>query len=134
MASPKINAQQQRKIEKIIAKWTSKLTMKLLLERLELDLKLKVTRPTLYGYTGIINAFHKRKKELKGITPEIQKKISASEVDLFKQNESLKKEILHIEEKNAEQLRMIERMLTNASEIPNLDLQMLIKRRPEENR
>jgi C-terminal processing protease CtpA/Prc len=134
MASPKINAQHQRKIEMIIAKWTGKLTMNALLEKIELDLNLKVTRPTLYEYNGITNAFHKRKIQLKGVTPEIEKKITASEVDLFKQNKSLKDEIQYLENKNAEQLRMIERMLSNASEILNLDLNKLIKRRPEENR
>lgn len=134
MASPKINSQQQRKIEIIIAKWNCKLTMNALLDKIELELNLKVTRPTLYEYHGIINAFHKRKIQLKGVTPEIEKKITASEVDLFKQNQSLKDEIQYLERKNAEQLRMIERILSNASEIPNLDLNKLVRRRLEENR
>ena len=51
---------------------------------------------------------------------------------LVEQIEHLKAEVAVLKRNNAEQLRMIERMLLNANAIPNLDLYALVKKRPEE--
>ena len=134
MATPKISSSMQKKIEKLIHKWEGKLTWDLLTKSVELELGLKTTRQTLCTYTGIDTAFKNKKSTLRGATPALYKKMTSSEVDLIKRIESKEEEIKFLNQKNNEQLRMIERMLANASEIPNIDLNDLVKRRSEEDR
>ena len=132
MAAPKVSAQQQRKIEIMLAKWVGKLTWEALVAKVELDLGFKTTRQTLCTYTGINTSYKNRKAQLRGATPSLYTKITASEVRMVEQIEHLKAEVEVLKRNNAEQLRMIERMLSNASAIPNLDLYALVKKRPEE--
>ena len=134
MAAPKISSSMQKKIEKLIHKWEGKLTWELLTKRVELELGLNTTRQTLCTYTGIDTAFKNKKSVLRGATPALYKKMTASEVDLLKRIEAKEQEIKLLNHKNNEQLRMIERMLANASELPNINLYDLVKRRPEEDR
>jgi len=133
MVIPKISAQQQRKIEVMLTKWSGKLTWETLVAKVDLELGLKTTRQTLYTYTGINACYKKRKAQLRGATPALYTKIIASEVKLIERIEHLEAEIEVLKRNNSEQLRMIERMLANAKSIPNLDLGALIQRRPEEN-
>lgn len=132
MVIPKISAQQQRKIEVMLTKWSGKLTWDALVARVDLELGLKTTRQTLCTYTGISACYKNRKAQLRGATPALYTKITASEVKLVERIERLEAEVAVLEKNNAEQLRMIERMLANAKSIPNLDLRALIQKRPEE--
>lgn len=132
MAAPKISAQQQRKIEVMLTKWTGKLTWDALVARVDLELGLMTTRQTLCTYAGISSCYKKRKAQLRGATPALYTKITASEVKLVERIERLEADVAVLEKNNAEQLRMIERMLANAKSIPNLDLRALIQKRPEE--
>lgn len=132
MAIPQIAAQQQRAIEVILTKWSGKLTWEALVAKVNLELGLKTTRQTLCTYTGINTCYKKRKAQLRGATPAIYAKITASEVKLIERIEHLEAEIKVLTRNNSEQLRMIERMLANAKSIPNLDLGALIQGRPEE--
>ena len=132
MATPKISATQQHKIEILLAKWSGRLTWDALVTKIHLDLDIKTTRQTLCTYSGIYAAFKNRKAQLRGATPAIYTEIKSSEVKLVEQVEHLKAEIEVLKRKNAEQLRMIDRILTNASKIPNIDLNDLVRRRPEE--
>lgn len=130
--SPKISAQQQRKIEVMLTKWSGKLTWGALVAKVDLELGLKTTRQTLCTYTGINACYKKRKAQLRGATPALYTKITASQVKLNEQIEHLKAEIEVLKRNNSEQLRMIERMFANAKSIPNLDLGALIQGRPED--
>lgn len=132
MFTPTISAQQQRQIEVMLTKWNGKLTWEALVARVELDLGLKTTRQTLYSYAGIRACYKNRKAQLRGATPALYTKITASDVKLVERIEHLSAEIKVLERNNAEQLRMIERMLANASALPNVDLNDLIQKRPEE--
>lgn len=132
MAAPKVSAQQQRKIEIMLAKWVGKLTWEALVAKVELELGFKTTRQTLCTYTGINTSYKNRKAQLRGATPSLYTKITASDVSMVEQIEHLKAEVEVLKRNNAEQLRMIERMLSNASAIPNLDLYALVRKRPEE--
>lgn len=132
MAAPKISAQQQRKIEVVLTKWTGKLTWEALVERIKLELDIETTRQTLCTYSGINVCFKKKKVQLRGITPSLYTVVTASDVKLVEQIERLKAEVSILEKNNAEQLRLIERIFANAKAIPNLDLRALIKIRPEE--
>lgn len=132
MAAPKISAQQQRKIEVLLTKWTGKLTWVALVDRIKLELDIETTRQTLCTYAGINVCFKKKKMQLRGITPSLCAVVTASDIKLVAQIERLKAEVLILEKNSAEQLRMIERIFANAKAIPNLDLRALIKIRPEE--
>lgn len=132
MVEPKISAQAQRKIEVMLTKWTGKLTWDALVTRVELELALKTTRQTLCTYVGIATSYKNKKAQLRGASPSLYTKITASDIKLVEQVENLRAEVEVLRKNNAEQLRMIERMLLNASTIPNLDLHALVKLRPEE--
>lgn len=132
MVTPKISAQHQRKIEIILSKWSGKLTWEFLVTNIELELGIKVTRQTLCTYVGIYTCYKNKKAQLRGATPALYAKITASEVKLVGQIEHLKAEIAVLKRNNSEQLRMIERIFCNANNLPNLDLRALIKVRPEE--
>ena len=132
MASPKISAAQQRKIEVLINGWRGKLTWDALVDRIRIDLGLLVTRQTLCTYTGIDNCFKVKKKQLRGVTQDVYHNIKISDVALLEKVNSLQAKIVVLERNNAAQLRMIERILSNANEIPNLDLASLIKLRSED--
>lgn len=133
MATPKISAQQQRQIEVMLKKWTGKLTWDALVGLVDLQLGLQTTRQTLCSYTGIAACYKDRKAQLRGATPALYTTITASQVKLVERIDHLSAEIEILKRNNAEQLRMIERMLANARCIPNLDLKDLIQKRPEEN-
>ncbi len=132
MALPKITSQQQRKIEIILEKWNGKLTWEALVTQIELEIGIKTTRQTLYSYTGIKVAYKEKKAMLRGATPTIYTKITSSDIELLDQIENLKAEIAVLRRNNAEQLRMIERLLANANDIPNIDLHKLVQPRTEE--
>jgi hypothetical protein len=132
MALPKITVQQQRKIESLIQGWSKQLTWDALVEVVKLEVGIQVTRQTLCTYSGIAASYKNKKNLLRGATPVIQAKLTQSDVSLFNKVEQLKAEISVLERKNTEQLRFIERMLSNAKEIPNIDLRQLIKPRSEE--
>ncbi|MNE03461.1 hypothetical protein D3C80_959640 [compost metagenome] len=129
---PKISAQAQRKIEIMLTKWTGKLTWEALVTKVELELAIKTTRQTLCTYVGISTSYKNKKAQLRGVSPSLYTKITASDVKLNEQIGHLKAEVEVLKKNNAEQLRMIERMLLNANDIPNLDLYALVKRRSEE--
>ena len=132
MFSPKISAQQQRQIEVMLTKWTGKLTWEALVTRVELQLGLKITRQTLCSYAGIAACYKNRKAHLRGATPALYTKMTASQVQLVERIDQLTAENAVLKRNNSEQLRMIERILANARCIPNVDLRDLIQTRPEE--
>lgn len=132
MVAPKISAQQQRKIEVMLTKWIGKLTWDALVTKVHLELGLQTTRQTLCSYTGISAAYKNRKAQLRGATPSLYTKITASDVKMVERIEHLEAEIAVLKRNNDEQLRMIERMLSNAIALPNMDLNALVKKRPEE--
>ena len=132
MSSPSITAQDQRRVEQLIASWKGKLSWKLLTKAVELQLGIKTTRQTLCTYTGIYTKYKKRKSDLRGVTPEVVSSITRSDVAAQERIARLERDVRDLEEKNAQQLRMIDRILANASSIPNLDLRVLVKERPEE--
>ena len=132
MAAPSISAQNQRRIERLIANWKGKLTWDLLTKAIDLQLSIKTTRQTLPTYSGIYTEYLKRKADLRGVTPKFVSSITRSDITAHERIMRLEKEVSALEEKNAQQLRMIDRIFANASSIPNLDLRELVKVRPEE--
>jgi hypothetical protein len=134
MAAPSISAQEQRRIELLIASWKGKLTWHLLVQAIELELGIKTTRQTLCTYAGIYAKYSKRKAALRGVSPDIARRVTLSDINAHDRIERLETEVKELNQTVAEQLRVIERMLANAAAIPNVDLGGLLKPRPEEIR
>jgi len=133
MAKPKISSTQQRQIEIIISKWKGKLTWEALVESIELLLDIETTRQTLCTYSGIDASYQNQKSKLRGVTPEITKIVTKSDLNLLEKITSLEAENKIIKKNNSEQLRMLERILSNAKVMPNVDLNDLLKERAEEH-
>jgi len=132
MMPPKISAEMQERIEVMLTKWTGKLTWAALVSKIEIEFGLEVTRQTLSTYLSIKACYKKRKSFLRGVNPSICNEITSSDVKLVQQIEHLRAEIIVLQQHNAEQLRMIERIFANANTMPNMDLRNLVKVRPEE--
>ena len=132
MAALSLTSKQQRTIEILIRKWRTKLTWDLLVDVIKLECNIITTRQTLCTYTGIKNEYDRKKNELRGVTPAVVHEFTKSDVDQMKKLEMLEAENAVLKRQNAEQLRTIDRMLANASVIPNLDLNQLMNIRPEE--
>jgi hypothetical protein len=133
MASPKISSTLQRKIESLILSWKGKLTWDKLVDQIELELGLKATRQTLCTYSGIAASFKNQKSKLRDVPTEITRRITNSDVKLQEKIDRLKSENEILKRNNSQQLRMIERILSNARLLPNLDLTELLKERPEDH-
>lgn len=131
MANPSLSAKQQRSIEALIRKWSTKLSWALLVKSIELEFGIVTTRQTLSTYNGIKNEFDTKKQELRGASPEITKVITLGDIELHKRLNDYKAKNEVLEKQVAKQLRLIETIFANASEIPNIDLNELIKARPE---
>lgn len=130
MALPKISMAQQRKIEVLLKIWKGKLSWNLLVKDIEMKIGLKTTRQTLNSYDGIYNVYLKRKDELRGLTPEIEVKIKASDIKMAIKLEKLQAEIKILKRNNDKQLWTIETMLYNIQKIPNYDLNQIMRERP----
>ncbi|MEE4129135.1 hypothetical protein [Pseudomonas viridiflava] len=132
MTAAKLSAEDQYRIEVMLTRWKGKLTWGILTDKLEFELGICITRQALCTYIGISEKFKIAKRELR--VPELRDKkaLKISECKLLDQIEDLKAQVAVLRSNNAAQLRMIERILTNASTLPNLDLRDLIRTRPEE--
>ncbi len=120
---------EQHKIQALIRSWKTKFTWDLLVEKIQSKLGISTTRQTLPTYGTIDKEYHKKKAELRGITPEITKKITMSDVDLAEKVDELN-ELIEIKDETIEkQLAYIKTILANANEIPNYDISNLVKPR-----
>lgn len=134
MASPSITAHDQRRIERLISNWKGKLSWDLLTKAIEVDFGIKTTRQTLFTYSGIYEKYKSRKNELRGATPETFSRVTLSDISANERIARLEREIRDLEMRNSQQLRLIERIFSNAASIHNIDLRDLVKERPEEAR
>lgn len=133
MANLSLNSKQQRQIETLICVWSTKLTWNLLTKAIETDLGIKISRQSLHTYTGIKNEFDKKKAELRGASPDILMRITQSDIQLVDRVNRLEKENGLLKEVVDRQLAMIKRILANANEIPNLDINVLVQPRSNES-
>ncbi len=132
MASPSLSSKQQRAIETLLRKWKKKLTWELLVQTIQKEFSIKTTRQTLCTYTAIKNEYDRKKLELRGVTSQVIRNISKSDLSLLEKIEHLEAENAIQKRQLDEQLRMIERIFANASDIPSLNLNQLVKPRSEE--
>lgn len=123
---------EQHKIRALIRAWKTKFTWDLLVEKAFSQLKIDISRQSLSSptvYKAINDDYHAKKGELRGVTPEIVKRITMSDVDMLEEIEQLKAELKIKDEQIEKQLALIKRMLANAQEIPNYDLSNIMKPR-----
>lgn len=132
LTAPKLSPEDQYRVEVMITKWKGKLTWDILTDKLRLELGICITRQALCSYVAISETFKMAKKELRVPMIRDKKTLKMPESKLLSQIEDLKAQVAVLRANNASQLRMIERILTNASTLPNLDLRDLMRVRPEE--
>jgi hypothetical protein len=129
MANLSLSSKQQRQVETLIRSWSTKLTWDLLITAIKNDLGIKISRQSLHTYGGIKNEYDTAKVRLRGLSPELVHKIMQSDVKPAKRVEKLEAENSVMKETIDRQLAFINTMLANANDIPNLDLQALVKPR-----
>lgn len=123
---------EQHKIRALIRVWKTKFTWDLLVAAALSKLKIKISRQALSSatlYKAINDEYHKKKAALRGVTAEVTKIITMSDVDLAEKVEEQNALIQIKDEQIEKQLALIKRMLANAQEIPNYDLSNLMKPR-----
>ena len=134
MAFPSLTTQQQRKIEKLVRGWNTKLTWAFLVSRIYAEFDITTTRQTLNTYKGIKNEYDLKKIELRGASPELKRSITKKDVNLYNENNQLRNEIKRLESVNANHLRLIERVFIKLQSHPNIDLNELVSLLPEESK
>lgn len=120
---------EQHKIRALIKTWKTKFTWDLLVDAIKSNLEITTTRQTLPTYRAIKKEYGDKKAEFRGVTPEIAKRVTMSDVEQLKKIERLDAEILIKNEIIEKQLVLLRTMMANASEIPNYDISNLLKPR-----
>ena len=128
-----------RKIEiKIVAllrRWNSKITWDSLIERIKQELDFDVTKPTLRKFDKITREFVNAKGRYKGVhklPPSVVKNITEADINYYAKYSALLVEKEVMQEMLDEQYALIEKILKNAEEIPNLSIDRLLRERPED--
>lgn len=114
---------------KILVGWQGKLTWARLVNAIDDDLGIKTTRQTLSDYFAIKTEYSLKKSELRGVSNTSRIPDSAPITHLQEKVYKLQQENKMLERTKIKQLAMIERILENAREIPNLDISVLLKPR-----
>jgi hypothetical protein len=118
-----------QKICELIISWSEKLTWYRLVNAIQDDLDIKVSRVTLASYFAIKKEYDIKKTELRGGKIVSREPESSSITELQKKIDKLRKVNEMLERTKTKQLVMIERIMANAREIPNLDPSQLLKQR-----
>ena len=118
-----------QRICELIISWSEKLTWLRLVNAIQDDIDIKVSRVTLASYFAIKKEYDIKKAELRGSKVVSRETESSSITDLQKKIEKLRKVNKMLERTKTKQLVMIERIMANAREIPNLDPSQLLKQR-----
>lgn len=124
-----LDSNQQRKIRTLIRVWSTKFNWKLLVDAIKDDLGITISRQSLNTYDGIKNEYDAKKAEFRGVTPDIAKRVTMSDVNKEKKIEQLEAELKIKQEDIDRQLCLVRRMLANALELPNCSVDDLLKER-----
>jgi len=131
----KITRQIEVQIVSILRRWNSKITWQLLIERIRNELDLNVTKPSLRKFNKITREFENAKARYKGVhglPHPVVKNITKADIDYYHKYKSLVVEKNVMQEMLDEQYALIEKILKNAEEIPNLSVDRLLRDRPED--
>lgn len=131
----KLTREIENKIVALLRRWNSKITWNLLIERIQVELDFKTTKPTLRTSKRIIEEFDKAKgryNRVERLPEDAVKRISSGEVDYYEKYMACIKENQVLQEVINGQLAFIDKILKNAEEISGLDMHRLLRDRPEE--
>lgn len=123
---------EQDKIRALIRTWKTKFTWDLLVDAALSKLEITISRQALSSrtlYKAINDDYHAKKAEFRGVTPEITKRVTMSDVKQLEKIDELEAEIMIKKEIIEKQLVFIKNMLANASEIPNYAISNITKPR-----
>jgi hypothetical protein len=129
MANLSLSSKQQRKIEALVRGWSTKLTWDLLIKAIKNDFDIKISRQSLHTYRGIKNEYDTAKARLRGASPELVHKITQSDIQMTERVKRLEAEKAVMQNHIDQQLALIERMIANANDLPNIDVHDLVKPR-----
>ena len=123
---------EQHQIRALIRTWKTKFTWDLLVDAVLSKLEIKISRQALSSatlYKAINEEYHAKKAEFRGVTPEIVKRVTMSDIQQLEKIERLEATIEIKDETIEKQLVFIKIMLANAQEIPNYDISNITKPR-----
>ncbi|EJG1189524.1 hypothetical protein WOB70_18475 [Vibrio parahaemolyticus] len=128
MSKPALENEDITKVRKLIIHWQGKLTWQHLVVAIKSELGIDVTRQSLCKYEVIKQEYNRQKEQLRGVVPVdgnvtvadattirgLNKKLAVAECerDMFKRDYEKAQQLLN-------------RVIINAQNIPNLDLQLL---------
>lgn len=131
----KLTRQIEIKIVAILRRWNSKITWESLIERIKHELDFEVTKPTLRKFKKITDEYEKAKGRYKGVhtlPPTVVKNITEADIVYYHKYNALLVEKEVMQEMLDDQYALIEKILKNAEEIPNLSIDRLLRDRPED--
>lgn len=131
----KLTREMELKIVAVLRRWNSKITWDLLIECIKNELDFSTTKPTLRKLVRISREFDKAKARYNGannLPANAVKRISTKDVDYYEKYIACLEEKKVLQDVIYEQLAFIDKMLKNAEEIRGLDVNRLIRERPEE--
>ena len=134
-----IDVKEMKIIERILNKWSGKLTWDLFAVSVARALdKPSISKFTLMSYEPVKQAFNLRKKTLREAKSTVIASMGDVTIDmLIKENEELRSQISHLkkllEEKESLWADQYRRWQYNLSQMPNVDLATLDKKKKKKN-
>ena len=129
MSESKLNKEDIHKIKKMILAWEGKLTWALLIIAIRSDLDISVSRTAIVKYSAIHRVFGDQKDRLKGVVVEPTDHITAKDISDI---QNLRKDLKDMTADRDQWMKdyyeardLINRVITNADMIPNLDVRAL---------
>lgn len=125
----------ENKIIVILRQWNSKITWRLLIERIKAELDLEITKPTLRKVDKICSEFDKAKARYNGVSKlnrSVVMKIGSGDVNYYEKYKACVVEKKVLQEVIDEQYALIERIFKNVEEIPGLNVADLVQMRAED--
>jgi hypothetical protein len=129
MSESKLNKEDIHKIKKMILAWEGKLTWALLIIAIRSDLDISVSRTAIVKYSAIHRVFGDQKDRLKGVVVEPIDHITAKDISDI---QNLRKDLKDMTADRDQWMKdyyeardLINRVITNADMIPNLDVRAL---------
>jgi len=113
----------------MIIGWDGKLTWALVIEAIERDLNLRITRQTLSQYYSIKTEFQRRKRQIQCSAANVSEQRSLDELALQKKVEVQQRKIEALEAKLNKQLDQMKTFIFNVRNIPGIDISTLLIRK-----
>ncbi|WP_035385117.1 hypothetical protein [Ferrimonas futtsuensis] len=120
MVAPALNTKQVREVERILISWSTKLTWQLLVERIEIELEIAVTRQTLSKYRAIQSAYKLKKQALRGQPNHDFIEFTQKNVDTYQSLRAAEAKVAVLQRQIDAQLVFIQKIFEEADSYPQL--------------